>query len=131
VLLEGNVVLGGGQTPGETIGNRRATAITFAREGARVWFADRTAQSNPRVGGTSLRRSRVGDWRSHCFSALLQSGERELRERQHRTRGCLGGVIALGIVAVVPHERWAIGLPLVDTRDCETRLETHDRGDHK
>ena len=35
------VVVGGGQTPGETIGNGRATAIQFAREGARVVVADR------------------------------------------------------------------------------------------
>lgn len=34
------VVVGGGQTPGETIGNGRATAIQFAREGARVVVAD-------------------------------------------------------------------------------------------
>lgn len=35
------LVVGGGQTPGETIGNGRATAVLFAREGARVVVADR------------------------------------------------------------------------------------------
>jgi NAD(P)-dependent dehydrogenase (short-subunit alcohol dehydrogenase family) len=35
------VVVGAGQTPGETIGNGRATAILFAREGARVVAVDR------------------------------------------------------------------------------------------
>jgi len=34
------IVVGGGQTPGETIGNGRATAITFAREGARLLVVD-------------------------------------------------------------------------------------------
>jgi NAD(P)-dependent dehydrogenase (short-subunit alcohol dehydrogenase family) len=35
------VVVGAGQTPGDTIGNGRATAILFAREGARVLSVDR------------------------------------------------------------------------------------------
>jgi NAD(P)-dependent dehydrogenase (short-subunit alcohol dehydrogenase family) len=39
------IVVGGGQTPGETIGNGRATAIVLAREGARVIVADRHLDS--------------------------------------------------------------------------------------
>ena len=39
------VVVGGGQTPGETIGNGRATAIVLGREGARVVVADRDVAS--------------------------------------------------------------------------------------
>lgn len=53
------VVVGAGQTPGETIGNGRATAITFAREGALLVLADRdqdsleeTAALARREGGT-------------------------------------------------------------------------------
>ncbi len=34
-------MVGGGQTPGDTIGNGRATAVVFAREGARVVVVDR------------------------------------------------------------------------------------------
>lgn len=39
------IVVGGGQTPGETIGNGRATAILFAREGAKVLVVDRSLAS--------------------------------------------------------------------------------------
>ncbi len=35
------IVVGAGQTPGDTIGNGRATAIVFAREGAHVLVVDR------------------------------------------------------------------------------------------
>ena len=45
--LEGKiaVVMGGGQTPGDTIGNGRATAILFAREGAHVLVVDQRLDS--------------------------------------------------------------------------------------
>jgi len=39
------IVVGAGQTPGDTIGNGRATAILFAREGARVLAVDRNLAS--------------------------------------------------------------------------------------
>lgn len=39
------LVIGGGQTPGETMGNGRATAIVLAREGARVFVVDRALES--------------------------------------------------------------------------------------
>jgi len=35
------IVVGAGQTPGETVGNGRATAMLFAREGAAVLCVDR------------------------------------------------------------------------------------------
>ncbi|MGH2633181.1 MAG: SDR family NAD(P)-dependent oxidoreductase [Tepidiformaceae bacterium] len=39
------LIFGGGQTPGETIGNGRATAILLASEGARLIIADRSLAS--------------------------------------------------------------------------------------
>lgn len=54
------VLFGGGQTPGETIGNGRATAILLAREGASVIVVDRdlasaeeTARLAREEGGTA------------------------------------------------------------------------------
>ncbi len=45
--LEGRValVVGAGQTPGETMGNGRAVAITYAREGAELVLVDRDADA--------------------------------------------------------------------------------------
>src|SRR5258707_7187459 len=39
------IVVGAGQSPGEGIGNGRATALTFAREGARVLCVDHNLAS--------------------------------------------------------------------------------------
>lgn len=39
------IIVGAGQTAGETVGNGRAAAITFAREGARLVLVDRDPQS--------------------------------------------------------------------------------------
>lgn len=39
------IVVGGGQTRGDTLGNGRATAILFARQGAKVVVADRDLES--------------------------------------------------------------------------------------
>jgi NAD(P)-dependent dehydrogenase (short-subunit alcohol dehydrogenase family) len=55
------IVVGAGQAPGETIGNGRAAAVLFAREGARVILVDRdlrlaeeTAAMIAKEGGTAL-----------------------------------------------------------------------------
>src|SRR5262245_55259113 len=39
------IVVGAGQSPGEGIGNGRATALTFGREGAKVLCVDRSLAS--------------------------------------------------------------------------------------
>ncbi len=39
------IVVGAGQTPGDTIGNGRATAVLFSREGAKVMLVDRRLES--------------------------------------------------------------------------------------
>ena len=37
------IIVGAGQTPGESIGNGRATALLFAREGAKVCASTATS----------------------------------------------------------------------------------------
>ncbi len=61
------IVVGAGQTPGETIGNGRAASILFAREGAKVLLVDRdiklaeeTAAIIAKEGGIS--QCFAGDW---------------------------------------------------------------------
>jgi NAD(P)-dependent dehydrogenase (short-subunit alcohol dehydrogenase family) len=39
------VVVGAGQTPGASVGNGRAVAVLFAREGAKVFLADRSEEA--------------------------------------------------------------------------------------
>lgn len=45
------IVVGAGSTPGETMGNGRATAILFAREGASVLLVDRDGESAKETEG--------------------------------------------------------------------------------
>jgi NAD(P)-dependent dehydrogenase (short-subunit alcohol dehydrogenase family) len=56
------IVVGAGQTPGDTIGNGRAVAILFAREGARVLAVDRNLESAEETA--ALVRKENGDCRA-------------------------------------------------------------------
>lgn len=77
------VVIGGGQTRGDTMGNGRATAITFAREGAKVLVVDRDLESAQETaaliakdGGqaAAVRADITRD--EDCASAIAQCVER-------------------------------------------------------
>lgn len=54
------VVVGAGQTPGDTIGNGRATALLFAREGANVVLVDCDLDSALETG--AMIQSEGGEW---------------------------------------------------------------------
>src|SRR6202163_3348146 len=45
------IVVGGGQSPGEGMGNGRATVLRFAREGAKVMAVDRNLASAEETAG--------------------------------------------------------------------------------
>jgi NAD(P)-dependent dehydrogenase (short-subunit alcohol dehydrogenase family) len=72
------IVVGAGQSPGEGMGNGRATALTFAREGAKVLcvdhnlasaqetvdlIAEKTGHSRRLQGGRHQERRAQGDGR--------------------------------------------------------------------
>jgi NAD(P)-dependent dehydrogenase (short-subunit alcohol dehydrogenase family) len=67
--LQGKVgiVVGAGQTPGDTIGNGRAAAVLFAREGAKVLLVDRELQRAEETAAAIMKEGGqaqcfTGDW---------------------------------------------------------------------
>lgn len=61
------IVVGAGQTPGETIGNGRATAVVFGREGARQWLVDVNEESAEETA--TLVRAEPGSGECATFRA--------------------------------------------------------------
>lgn len=71
------IVVGAGQSPGETVSTGRAAAIVFAREGAKVLLVDRdldsaaaTAKIIADEGGAA--ECVAGDWTSAAARGLLR-----------------------------------------------------------
>jgi len=62
--LEGKaaVICGAGQTPGETLGNGRAMALLFAREGARVLCVDRVAERAAETSQMIAEEGGTAEW---------------------------------------------------------------------
>lgn len=77
------VVMGAGQTPGDTIGNGRAIALLFAREGAEVLCVDRlgeraeeTAAMIAAEGGQAFARQADVTKASDCLGVVASAMER-------------------------------------------------------
>ena len=84
------VVVGAGQTPGETIGNGRAAALLFAREGARLLLVDRDEES---VGETRALIEREGGSADvHLADVTVED---ECRGIVEAAREALGGLDVL------------------------------------
>ena len=99
--LEGKVgiVVGAGQSPGETVGTGRAAALLFAREGASVLLADRDIDSARETAKLISEEGGVaecveGDWTSAADCRAFASGVRgglgtdrlPAEQRRHRRR---------------------------------------------
>jgi NAD(P)-dependent dehydrogenase (short-subunit alcohol dehydrogenase family) len=69
------IVVGAGQTPGDTMGNGRATAILFAREGARVLAVDRNLASAEETA--ALIRAEGGECVAHGADATRDADCRD------------------------------------------------------
>ncbi len=66
------IVVGAGQTPGDTIGNGRATAIRFAEEGATVLVVDRDESSAAETLAMLEERGGVG---STCVADITKESD--------------------------------------------------------
>ncbi|MDJ0787442.1 MAG: SDR family NAD(P)-dependent oxidoreductase [Myxococcota bacterium] len=85
--LEGRVgiLVGAGQTPGETIGNGRATALAMCREGARLLLVDREPDSLEETRG--LIRDEGFDAETLVADAVDEDACREMVEQATRRLG--------------------------------------------
>jgi NAD(P)-dependent dehydrogenase (short-subunit alcohol dehydrogenase family) len=72
--LEGKaaVIVGAGQTPGSTLGNGRAMALLFAREGAQVLCVDR---HGPRAEETAAMIAREGGRATHLEADVVRAAD--------------------------------------------------------
>src|ERR1700731_3462801 len=95
------VVVGGGQTPGQTVGNGRATALVLGREGAHVCVVDRAlASAQETVDLLAAGGARPGPFPAgvprEADGERVMAAARERFGRIHILHNNVGGSLALG-----------------------------------
>lgn len=109
------IVVGGGQTPGETIGNGRATAVLLAREGARLTVVDRSLASAEET--VAMIRAEGGEAVAHQADVTDEPAVKEL---------IAAAVARFGYVHIL-HNNVGASIALGDARADEMTIDAFDR----
>ena len=115
VKRKAGIVFGGGQTPGETIGNGRATALLLGREGASVLVVDRDLASAEETAG--MIRNEGGE-ASAVTADVIDEGQIETA-----IRACLDQYGRIDLL----HNNVGASLALGDAPATELTTEAFDR----
>jgi len=113
--LEGRVaiVVGGGQTEGETVGNGRAVCLTFAREGARVLVVDRDVDAAEQT--VKLVLEEAGQALAHQADITSEDECRAIPEAALQAFDRIDvlhnnvGIVPGGATEQLPSETWRAG----------------------
>ena len=109
------IIVGGGQTPGETIGNGRATALLLAQEGARVFVADRDLES---AEDTADLIRKAGGEATACLVDVVE---------EEQVEAMVGACIATYGAIDILHNNVGASLALGDALATELSVEAFDR----
>jgi len=109
------IVVGGGQTPGQTIGNGRAAAVVLAREGARVLVVDRLKASAQDT--VDMIHAEGGEAWAHEADTTDEDAVRRLVAAAHERFGRLD----------ILHNNVGASLALGDATATELTVEAFDR----
>jgi NAD(P)-dependent dehydrogenase (short-subunit alcohol dehydrogenase family) len=109
------IVVGGGQTKGETIGNGRATAVVLAREGARVLVVDRDLNSAEETA-EMIRQEGGAAW----------AAEADITDEEANRRLVATALERLGRIDIL-HNNVGASLALGDATAAELTVEAFQR----
>jgi NAD(P)-dependent dehydrogenase (short-subunit alcohol dehydrogenase family) len=109
------IIVGGGQTPGQTVGNGRAVAMVLAREGARVLVVDRHKASAQDT--VDLISAEGGEAWAHEADTTDGDAVRRLVAAAHERFGRLD----------ILHNNVGASLALGDATATELTVEAFDR----